>query len=155
MGILNVSLRSKCAISGVPNFGPKDDESSNSVRPIRVAYFAIGGSHIAAVLGNKTNTKSAGPGGTFSGQDVLWWGNNEFCQLGNGKKNNVNVPSYFALLPFRRERSQVETEGQQVVPTDRLQVVPKQKVPLVDGRKREVEQRIVAGRGVSGVYSKV
>ena len=128
------------------------------MRPIKVAYIAIGRSHIAAVLDNKTNTKSASQGSTFSGQDVLWWGNNEFCQLGNGKRNNVNVPSYFALLPFRGERSQVEatvTESQQVIPTERLQVAPKQKVTLVDGRKKEVEQRVVAGRGVSGVYSKV
>lgn len=140
---------------GGPNFNPTDDETSNSVRPIRIAYIAVGGSHIAAVLDNKTNTKSASRGSAFSGRDVLWWGNNEFCQLGNGKRNNMNVPSYFALLPFRRERSQVEPEGQQVIPTARLQVAPKQNVTLVGGREKEVEQRVVAGRGVSGIYSRV
>lgn len=68
------------------------------------------------------------------------------------------MPSYIPRLDAPTERPQVEaaaTEEQQIVPTDRLQVTPQQKTTLGDGRKAEVEQRVVAGQGASGVYTKV
>lgn len=106
----------------------------------------------------KTNTKTTDHHEAFSGRDVLWWGNNEFFQLGNGRRNNINMPSYIPRLDASTERPQAEVavaEEQQMVPTDRLQVTPRQKTALGDGRKAEVEQRVVAGQGASGVYTKV
>jgi len=68
------------------------------------------------------------------------------------------VPSYIPRLDALTEKPQAEAavaEEQQIVPTDRLQVTPKQRTILGNGRKAEVEQRVVAGWGISGVYTKV
>ncbi|KAF8423800.1 putative mitochondrial protein Fmp25 [Tirmania nivea] len=142
------------ALSGLVEY----DDTTNQIKPIRIAYIAAGAHHFAAVMDNKTNTNTTDHHDAFSGRDVLWWGNNEFSQLGNGRRNNLNVPSYIPRLDASTERRQAEvavTEEQQIVPTDRLQITPKQKTTLGDGRKAEVEQRVVAGRGASGVYTKV
>ncbi|KAF8436449.1 regulator of chromosome condensation 1/beta-lactamase-inhibitor protein II [Terfezia claveryi] len=142
------------ALSGLVEY----DDATNQIKPIRAAYIAAGAHHFAAVMDTKTNTKTTDHHEAFSGRDVLWWGNSEFFQLGNGRRNNVNVPLYIPRLDARSERPRAEaavTEEQQIVPTDRLQVTPKQKTTLGDGRKAEVEQKVVAGRGTSGLYTKV
>lgn len=133
-----------------------DDDTTNQVRPIRVAYIAPGAHHFAAIIDNKTNTRSTANHEAFSGRDILWWGNNEHFQLGNGRRNNINVPSYIPRLDATdRLQAELAVENQQIALTDRLQVTPRQKTTLGDGRKAEVEQKAIAGRGVSGVYTKV
>lgn len=122
--------------------------------PIRVAYICPGRTHVAAVMATRTNTNATSSNKVFNGQDVLWWGNNEFFQLGTRKRNNLNVPTYIPPLEGADAEATV-AEEQQVVPQSRLQITPRQRVVLGNGRKAEIEQRVVVGPGVSGVYSKV
>lgn len=130
-----------------------DDETENKVKPVRVAYIAPGPTHTAAVVSTHSNTSNTSE--FFYGHDVLWWGNNEFYQLGNGKRNNMCIPSYIAPL----DSSPIDIENVEKplgqAPQHRLQVTPKARTVLGDGRKLEVEQRVITGKGVSGVYSKV
>ncbi|KAF2261010.1 RCC1/BLIP-II [Lojkania enalia] len=140
------------------------DEDTSSVIPIRLAYISVGASHAAAVL---DNVASIGVGNSTKhtendinwGQDILFWGNNEFYQIGSGKRNNVSTPIYLqplnqtaeaerAARVFGWEKKQVETE------MHRFQITPRQKVK-VGGRMVSMEQRVECGRGVTAVYSGV
>ncbi|KAF8468961.1 regulator of chromosome condensation 1/beta-lactamase-inhibitor protein II [Kalaharituber pfeilii] len=143
------------ALSGLIEY----DENTDSIVPIRASYICPGRTHTAVVMSTRSNTSPTNEADTLNGQDVLWWGNNEFYQLGTGKRSNVNIPSYIPPLlmegAFVKEPEQLAAEQQQLVPQNRLQVTPKQKATLGDGRKQVVEQRVVTGDGVSGVYTKV
>ncbi|KAF8250271.1 RCC1/BLIP-II [Wilcoxina mikolae CBS 423.85] len=78
------------ALSGLQEF----NEATQKMQPIHLHTLSVGGTHVAAVMGNNTSTSTSGSYGT----DVLWWGNNEFYQLGTGKRNNSNVPVYIQPL---------------------------------------------------------
>lgn len=137
------------------------DEKTNSVVPIRLSRLSVGTDHACAVMDNVTHvsdTKSSETDTNF-GADVLWWGGNEHYQLGTGKRNNVNVPTYIAPLdtPAHHARGHVQEnrlvkrEGE----TNRFQLTPRKTVRLEGGKGRSVsmEQRVECGRLVSAVYS--
>lgn len=114
------------------------------------------------------------------GSDVLWWGNNEFYQLGTGKRNNTSVPVYIPPLDavaaaieidmtgssssgdMSRKSGIIGGKGDEVGSArftrkdqvHRFQVTPKKRVQ-VGTRRVEVEQRVACGRGNSAVYSAV
>lgn len=143
-----------------------DDDKANKVIPIRLSSLSVGATHSSATMQNLTNvnasTSTRSPAYDVNyGSDVLWWGNNEFYQLGTGKRNNTNVPVYIQPLDpvsaetETRKKSGRDDEGwsAQLIGKDqthRFQATPKKKV-----RGVEVEQRIVCGRGNSAVYSAV
>ena len=87
------------------------------------------------------------------GADIMFFGGNEFYQLGTGKRNNLASPTYIPPM----DPVSVESLGKRE--EHRLQVVPSQKVKIVDqnGKNRtvEIEQKVIAGRGVTGCYAQI
>jgi alpha-tubulin suppressor-like RCC1 family protein len=149
------------ALSGLTEY----DEKTSRVVPIKVAYISAGATHAAAVLDNVASVDVSGNSKRHSqndinwGQDVLFWGNNEFYQIGSGKRNNVSAPTYIQALDQKAElarASSVLASGIQNAEHQwhRLQITPKQKVK-VGGRTVNMEQRVECGRGVTAVYSAV
>ncbi|KAF2702693.1 mitochondrial protein-like protein Fmp25 [Pleomassaria siparia CBS 279.74] len=141
------------------------DEDTSSVMPIRLAYLSVGASHAAAVMDNIASVSVLGKSRKLTendtnwGRDILFWGNNEFYQIGSGKRNNVSTPTYLQPLDQAAEAeraSGVLGWGRQKIEKEmhRFQITPKQKVK-VKGRWVDLEQRVECGRGVTAVYSGV
>jgi len=104
---------------------------------------------MSAVMNNVTHVGAndgSSENDTNWGADVLWWGGNEFYQLGTGKRNNVSNPVYIAPLDVEADKEKGRREEH------RLQITPRQMIK-VGGRNVSVEQRIECGRGVTAVYS--
>ncbi|KAH6677454.1 mitochondrial protein-like protein Fmp25 [Halenospora varia] len=133
------------ALSGLYEY----DEVKNQVVPIRLARLSVGATHSAAVMDNVVhlgaNDRSS-ENDTNWGADVLWWGGNEFYQVGTGKRNNVSNPVYIAPLDIEADREKGRREEH------RFQITPRHKIKF-GGRNVSVEQRIECGRGVTAVYS--
>jgi alpha-tubulin suppressor-like RCC1 family protein len=126
-------------------------EQSNSVVPIRVAHLSVGATHTAAILDNITHInahKGSSENDTNWGADVLLWGGNEFYQLGTGRRNNQNTPTY--ISPLDPESSDILEKRQE----HRFQITPRKTINL-NGRSVSMKQKIECGRGVSGVFSGV
>ncbi|KAJ4292999.1 hypothetical protein N0V88_005663 [Collariella sp. IMI 366227] len=131
------------------------DEATNRLIPIRLAHLAVGSTHACAVLDNLTHltaSSNTSNSDTNFGADALWWGGNEYYQLGTGKRNNVNVPVYIGPLDggkgIRRwggVRGGAEDAG---YAEDDGETGEDGK-----GRKVSFEQRVECGRYVTGVYS--
>jgi alpha-tubulin suppressor-like RCC1 family protein len=127
------------------------DEKKNVVIPIRIAQISVGSTHVSAVLDNVTYlnaSEKSSENDTNWGADVLWWGGNEFYQLGTGKRNNVATPMYIRPLD---SASEIEAGRRE---EHRFHVTPRHTVNL-KGRKVNMEQRIECGRNVTAVYSAV
>ncbi|KAI9830204.1 MAG: hypothetical protein M1826_005006 [Phylliscum demangeonii] len=135
------------ALSGLFEY----DETKNQVIPIRLASISVGASHACAVMDNVTYVgahERSSPNDTNWGADVLWWGNNEFYQLGTRRRNNISNPTYIPPLDTDAEREKGRREEH------RFQITPRKMVSL-NGRNVGVEQRVECGRNVSAVYSVV
>ncbi|KAL3426298.1 Protein FMP25, mitochondrial [Phlyctema vagabunda] len=133
------------ALSGLFEY----DEKKNTVIPIRLSRLSIGSTHASAVMDNVTHVGASdrsSENDTNWGADVLWWGGNEFYQLGTGKRNNVNNPVYIAPLDVQADKEKGRREEH------RFQITPRHKIKFA-GRNVSVEQRIECGRGVTAVYS--
>ncbi|KAH8590896.1 regulator of chromosome condensation 1/beta-lactamase-inhibitor protein II [Bisporella sp. PMI_857] len=133
------------ALSGLFEY----DETTKLVVPIRLSHLSIGQTHASAIMNNVTHlgaTNRTSENDTNWGADVLWWGGNEFYQLGTGKRNNLSNPTYIAPLDAEADRE----KGRRA--EHRFQITPMKKIK-VDGRNVSVEQRIECGRGVTAVYS--
>jgi alpha-tubulin suppressor-like RCC1 family protein len=133
------------ALSGLFEY----DEVKHIVIPIRLAQISVGSTHMSAVMNNVTHVGAndgSSENDTNWGADVLWWGGNEFYQLGTGKRNNVSNPVYIAPLDVEADKEKGRREEH------RLQITPRQMIK-VGGRNVSVEQRIECGRGVTAVYS--
>jgi alpha-tubulin suppressor-like RCC1 family protein len=133
------------ALSGLFEY----DEVKNIVVPIRLAHLSVGSTHISAIMSNISHvgaTDRSSENDTNWGADVLWWGGNEFYQLGTGKRNNINNPTYIAPLDMEADKEKGRREEH------RFQITPRKKIRL-NGRYVSVEQRIECGRGVTAVYS--
>lgn len=162
-----------------------DDDKSNSIIPIRLSSLNVGATHSAATMHNLTNVEAStgfsSPAHDVNyGSDVLWWGNNEFYQLGTGKRNNASVPVYIPPLDavaapmeigmtgssssgdMSRMSGIIGGRGDEVGSArftrkdqvHRFQATPRKRLQ-VGGKKVEVEQRVACGRGNSAVYSAV
>ncbi|KAK5076604.1 hypothetical protein LTR64_005917 [Lithohypha guttulata] len=145
-------------IQGVPTKIPslsnlnEYDENTNQVVPIRIHSISVGSTHAGAILSNitflDTNEKSS-EDTTNWGADVVWWGGNEFYQLGTGKRNNVSTPLYIRPLDMAAEIEAGRKEEH------RFHITPRHNVKVKDGRTVSMEQRIECGRNVTAVYSGV
>ncbi|MCJ1477063.1 hypothetical protein MMC13_005734 [Lambiella insularis] len=127
------------------------DEPTSSVVPIRLARLSVGSTHAAATMKNVTHLgahSGSSENDTNWGADVLWWGGNEYYQLGTGKRNNVAQPVYIRPLDAKEKGRGKEKEEH------RFQCTPRGRVKL-NGRWVEMEQRVECGRFVSAVYSGV
>ena len=132
------------ALSGLYEY----DEPSSSVVPIRLARLSVGATHASATMANVTHLGAhagSSKNDTNWGADVLWWGGNEYYQLGTGKRSNVSTPIYIAPMEGEGEGTGRKREEH------RFQITPKGKAKVL-GKVREVEQRIECGRFVTGVY---
>lgn len=127
------------------------DEVNRKTIPIRIASISVGSTHASATLDNVTYLAANEKGtenDTNWGADCLWWGGNEFFQLGTGRRNNVATPVYIRPLDMASELQAGRKEEH------RFHVTPKSSVK-VKGRKVNMEQRVVCGRNVTAVYSGV
>lgn len=131
------------------------DENTNKNMPIKLKALSIGSTHCAAVMDNVTKTNTSNRGSeneTNWGADVLFWGGNEYYQLGTGKRTNMNVPTYIGPLDGGEGDASKGRKGE----VHRLCLTPKQTVRIGEGgkgRKVTLEQKVECGRLVTGVYS--
>lgn len=131
------------------------DEKNNEVIPIRLARLSVGTTHTAAILDNVTYVNADGKtneNDTNWGADIVWWGGNEYYQLGNGKRSNSNMPIYIGPLDGGVGDARAGRKGEE----HRFQITPRQTVRLGEdgkGRKVSIEQRVECGRFVTAVYS--
>ncbi|KAI4204280.1 MAG: hypothetical protein LQ350_001260 [Teloschistes chrysophthalmus] len=125
------------------------NEINNSVVPIRLKSLSVGSTHAAAIMNNVTEVRAGTFGAIDSendtnwGADVVWWGGNEYYQIGNGRRNNMNVPGYIAPLDSGAEVERVGKGKRRE--EHRFQITPKHRVD-VGGRRVDVEQRVECGR---------
>lgn len=149
----------------VPSFSGlyEFDETNRSTVPIRLAYLSIGATHAAAVMDNVASVAVSGSSTRLTendtnwGRDILFWGNNEYYQIGSGKRTNFSAPTYIRPLDqaAEYERAANVTKGAKSPEKEsRFQITPKQKVK-VGNRTVKLEQRVECGRGVTAVYSGV
>ncbi|KAF2278544.1 RCC1/BLIP-II [Westerdykella ornata] len=156
------------SLSGLSEY----DEKTNTIVPIKLAYISAGATHAAAVMDNLASVdvdvgnatplkKGQKENDTNWGRDILFWGNNEFYQIGSGKRSNVNVPTYIGALDSAQEAEKkghglLEHGIKEVMGKEwsRFQITPKQKVRF-GGKVVELEQKVECGRGVTAVYSAV
>ena len=104
--------------------------------------------HVRAGTSADTNSRND----TNWGADVVWWGGNEYYQLGMGRRNNVNVPGYIAPLDSGAEMKERGKRKEE----HRFQITPRHTVRLGEGGRRvSMEQRVECGRMCSAVYSGV
>ena len=127
------------------------DETNKSLIPIRLSRLSVGSTHAAATMDNVTHvgvhTRSS-DNDTNWGADVLWWGGNEFYQLGTRKRSNMSQPVYIPPLDQLADKEKGTPEER------RFQIIPKKRVS-VNGRWVDLEQRVECGRYVSAVYSRL
>ncbi|KAG0126917.1 hypothetical protein HOY82DRAFT_491248 [Tuber indicum] len=141
------------SLSGLSEY----DERVNRVIPIRPKYLSVGATHTSAIMDNLTKVDaSSSPNSPVYdvnyGADVLWWGSNEYYQLGTGKRANSCVPVYIPPLdPGDDVGGGMSTRKDQV---HRFQITPRKKANI-SGRAVEFEQRISCGQGSTAVYSAV
>lgn len=126
------------------------DEKAGAVIPIRLAALSVGATHAAAIMDNVTyldSRKHTSEHDTNWGADILWWGGNEYYQIGTGKRNNINTPVYIGPLDGPGVDGTKREEH-------RFQITPRHRVKL-GGRSVTFEQRVECGRYVTAVYSAV
>lgn len=131
------------------------DEVKNQVIPIRLNRLSVGATHASATMDNVTYVKAGerkqdSENDTNWGADVVWWGGNEFYQLGTGRRNNLAVPGYIQPLD---DQAETEVGRGKRKEEHRFQITPRHKVELSGGRKVSMEQRVECGRFISAVYS--
>ncbi|KAL9633602.1 MAG: hypothetical protein Q9164_004605 [Protoblastenia rupestris] len=129
------------------------DEAKHAAIPIRLKRLSVGSTHASATMDNVTHVQAGTSSATDSrndtnwGADVVWWGGNEYYQLGMGKRNNVSVPGYIAPLDSVAERERAKRKEEH-----RFQITPRHKVSI-GGRDVSMEQRVECGRMCTAVYS--
>ena len=137
------------ALSGLFEY----DESNNTVVPIRLKRLSVGSTHVSATMDNVTHLAVSDQDSAEStnwGADVVWWGGNEYFQLGLGRRNNTSTPVYIAPLESGSEKEKGKRKEEH-----RFQITPRGIVELRGRGKVSVEQRVECGRMCSAVYSGV
>lgn len=133
------------ALSGLFEY----DEKKKSIVPIRLQRVSVGATHASAVLNNSTNadsSKRSSSSDTNPGSDVLWWGGNEFWQLGTGRRNNIPIPTNI--------NAPSDSVGSTADKDRHLQITRRHK-GKVGKRTVSMEQRVECGKHVSAIYSAV
>lgn len=143
------------------------DEAAHTAIPIRLATISVGATHAAAVLDNVASVAVSGASRKLTdndtnwGRDILFWGNNEFYQIGSGKRSNVALPTYIQPLDQAAELERAASSSSAAVglakqqrekEQHRFQITPRNRVKL-DGRMVEFEQKVECGLGCTAVYS--
>ena len=141
-----------------------DDEKTDSLKPLRPHYISVApgpmptdtgrrpspSGHIIATLETiplshpSSNSKIATDTADSPGRDVLAWGLNQHYQLGNGKRASASSP--VTIDTADREGRLMCKVGQGKVRDFNETVV---------GRRMKIEQRAVAGPGLSVIYWRI
>lgn len=146
------------------------DEVSGKVKAIGIHDIKAGETHVAVVLDNAV----AFPDGTRFGRDVFTFGQNEFYQLGNGKRASLSTPQHLPPLPYPSAVKQITlSNGEKVVvkteeslssgttspmPHKRLQLATDLPIPKITkglSKKAVIEEAVVTGDSSTGVYWKI
>lgn len=132
------------SLSGKSEFSDK----LNKIVPLRIKNLSIGATHIFATVQSNSDPDI--------GNDVFAWGQNCDFQCGNGKRGNINTPLHPLLLSYEGSTIKESLDSIQ----GRLQLAKSSPVTVIlPGSKNtstvQVEQEIVAGFGVSALYSKI
>ena len=126
------------------------DERAQKLRPIHLRGISVGATHASAVLDNISGLESpASPTSdntSSRGLDLVWWGGNEFFQLGTGKRSNLPKPTHISVPAVVDEQGNKEEARLQITPTHKYKM---------SGRKVTMEQRVECGKYVSAIYSAV
>ncbi|KAI8939485.1 hypothetical protein NX059_003257 [Plenodomus lindquistii] len=142
------------------------DEANHAAIPIRLATISVGTSHAAAILDNVASVAVSGASRRLTendtnwGRDILFWGNNEFYQIGSGKRSNLATPAYIQPLDQAAENERAASVGAgfgnkiREKESHRFQITPRNRVK-VGGRTVDIEQKVECGRGCTAVYSAV
>ncbi|KAH9879788.1 hypothetical protein J1614_001812 [Plenodomus biglobosus] len=143
------------------------DEAKNTAIPIRLHTISVGASHAAAVLDNVASVAVTGKSRSLTendtnwGRDILFWGNNEFYQIGTGKRSNLATPAYIQPLDQAAENERAASVAPAATSLakhlretemHRFQITPRNRVK-VGNRTVDMEQRVECGRGCTAVYS--
>ncbi|KND93009.1 Protein FMP25, mitochondrial [Tolypocladium ophioglossoides CBS 100239] len=133
------------------------DETTNKMTPIKLKSLSVGATHCSAIMDNVTETNISNrstENETNWGADVMFWGGNEYYQLGTGKRTNMNAPTYIGPLDGGEGDADKGRKGE----AHRLCLTPRQTARIGKGgkgRKVTLEQKVECGRFVTGVYSSV
>ena len=125
--------------------------------PIKLKELNVGATHVSATMDNVTETaisNRATENETNWGTDVMFWGGNEYYQLGTGKRNNLNAPAYIGPLDGGEADAKAGRKGEM----HRLCLTPRSTARIGEdgkGRKVTLEQKVECGRNVTAVYSSV
>ena len=134
------------ALSGLFEF----DERTQKQTPIHLHEISVGATHASAVMDNMSDLEAPSSRSSDNtntrGLDVVYWGGNEYFQLGTGKRSNLCKPTYISAPPVLDEQGNKQEA--------RLQIMPRYK-GKVNGRKVSVEQRVECGKYTSAIYSAV
>ena len=140
------------------------DEVANTTIPIKLYNISVGATHAAAIMDNvasvvtTSKSRKLTENDTNWGRDILFWGNNEFYQIGSGKRSNVATPTYIQPLDQQAENERAASVSMvgklREKEMHRFQISPRAKVKA-NGRTVEIEQKVECGRGVTAVYSAV
>ncbi|KAH7095270.1 regulator of chromosome condensation 1/beta-lactamase-inhibitor protein II [Paraphoma chrysanthemicola] len=141
------------------------DEQKHCPIPIRLSTISVGATHAAAVMDNVASVAVSSRASskltdndTNWGRDILFWGNNEFYQIGSGKRSNVATPTYIQPLDQTAEQERAANalgvKAMREREQHRFQITPRNKI-RVNGRMVEFEQKVECGRGCTAVYSAV
>ncbi|GAA6063043.1 hypothetical protein JCM10212_001106 [Sporobolomyces blumeae] len=150
------------------------NEATGQVESIGIKDIQAGETHVAVVLDNAVEF----PGGIRFGRDVFTFGQNEFYQLGNGKRASLSTPQHLPPLPYPsalKNLATVDSEGNEgtlvvkqeeslssgttsPMPHKRLQLATE--LPIPPGtrgisKKAKVEETVVTGDSSTGVYWKI
>ena len=131
------------------------DERQHRTSPIRLAYISVGATHASAVMKNITYLGASNATSTDDtnwGADTVFWGGNEYYQLGTGKRNNSASPVYIQPLDIEAEIVRAK-KSSGMKEQHRFHITPRATAKLGDGRTKSVEQRVECGRNVTCVYS--
>ena len=141
-----------------------DDEKTNSLKPLKPHYISVAqgpattntgmwpssSGHVIVTLDtlhlsnpSSSSLISTDVANTY-GRDVLTWGLNQHYQLGDGKRGSVNAP-----VPIET----ADHEGRLVCKVSKEKV--RDFTGRVVGRRVNIEQRAIAGPGISVVYWKI
>lgn len=142
------------------------DEAKHTAIPIRLNTISVGATHAAAILDNVASVAVSGKSRSLTendtnwGRDILFWGNNEYYQIGTGKRSNLATPAYIQPLDQAAENERAASVttaaggvGQRrEKEMHRFQITPRNRVK-VGGRTVDLEQKVECGRGCTAVYS--
>lgn len=135
-------------------------DTMNKLVPLGVKDWTVGKTHVSVAVGGNSNSKFNSDSTPL---DALFWGGNDYYQIGTGKKNGIPTPQRIPGLDSPRIKNAKPKETDEKFLTDisdyndRLQLLQNKKITFTDstGRKvtAKVSQHVVTGGHCTAVYT--